>query len=74
MSDGPTICRTLGGNRWKESEISNKTRLLPVMNLTVTVSVRPRHKLKWRHCNLWSQCDLYVVGQHGVLCDVKWWR
>ena len=28
------------------------------------------HRMKWRHCNLWSQYDLYVVGQHGVLCEV----
>jgi len=21
-----------------------------------------------------TQYDLYVVGQHGVLCEVKWWR
>jgi len=25
------------------------------------------HKVKWRHSNLWSQYDLYVEGQHGVL-------
>jgi len=31
------------------------------------------HSAKLRHDNLWSQCDLYVVGQHGVLCKVKWW-
>jgi len=30
--------------------------------------------MKRRHNNLWSQHDLYVVGQHGVLCEVKWWR
>jgi len=30
------------------------------------------HKVKWR--NLWWQYDLYVVGHHGVLCEVKWWR
>jgi len=28
------------------------------------------HRVKWRRSNLWSQCDLYVVGQHGVLCKV----
>jgi len=22
---------------------------------------------------LWSQCDLYVVGQDDVLCEAKWW-
>jgi len=22
--------------------------------------------VKWRHSNLWSRCDLHVVGQHGV--------
>ena len=22
---------------------------------------------------LWSQYDLYVVGQHDVLCEAKWW-
>jgi len=26
------------------------------------------------HSNLWSWCDLCVVGQHGILCEVKWWR
>jgi len=26
-----------------------------------------------RH-DLWSHCDLCVVQQHGVLCEVKWWR
>ena len=25
------------------------------------------HRLLWRHSNLWSQYDLYVVGQHGIL-------
>jgi len=23
---------------------------------------------------LWSQCDRHFVGQHVVLCVVKWWR
>jgi len=23
--------------------------------------------------NLWSHYGLHVVGQHGVLCKVKWW-
>jgi len=23
---------------------------------------------------LWSQCDRHFVGQHVVLCAVKWWR
>jgi len=32
------------------------------------------HRMKWCHSNLWSQYDLYVVRQHGVLCKVKWWR
>ena len=22
--------------------------------------------------NLWSHYELYVVGQHGILCEVKW--
>ena len=30
------------------------------------------HSEKWRHSNMWSHNDLYVVGQHGVLCEVKW--
>jgi len=25
--------------------------------------------VNWRHRNLWSQYDLYAVGQHGVLCE-----
>jgi len=29
------------------------------------------HRMKWRHSNLWSYYDLYVVGQYGVLCKVK---
>jgi len=24
--------------------------------------------------NLWSHCDFYVVGQHGVLREAKWCR
>ena len=32
------------------------------------------HKVKWCRSNLWSQYDLYVVRQHGALCEVKWWR
>jgi len=23
---------------------------------------------------MWSQDDIYVVRQHGVLCEVKWWN
>jgi len=23
---------------------------------------------------MWSQYDLYVVEQHGILCEAKWWR
>jgi len=30
------------------------------------------HKVKRRHSNMWSQCDLRVVEQHGVLCEVQW--
>ena len=30
--------------------------------------------VKWRHSNLWSQDDLYVMGQHSILCEVKWYR
>jgi len=25
------------------------------------------HRVKWRHSNLWSRFDLYVVGQRGIL-------
>jgi len=32
------------------------------------------HRVKWRHSKLWSQYDLYVVRQHGVLWEVMWWR
>jgi len=32
------------------------------------------HIATWCHSSLWSQCDLYVVGQHCVLSEVKWWR
>jgi len=32
------------------------------------------HRVKWHRSNLWSHYDLCVVGQHGVLCEVKWWR
>jgi len=28
--------------------------------------------MKWRNSNLWSEYDLYVVGQYGVLCEIKW--
>jgi len=24
--------------------------------------------------HLWSHCDHHFVGQHFVLCVVKWWR
>jgi len=30
------------------------------------------HRVKWRHSTLWSHYDLYVMRQHGVLCEVKW--
>jgi len=32
------------------------------------------HRVKWHHRNPWPQYNLYAVGQHGVLCQVKWWR
>jgi len=32
------------------------------------------HSVRWRHSNLQSHYDLYVVEQRGVLCEVKWWR
>jgi len=32
------------------------------------------HKVNWCHSNLWSHYNLHVVGQHGILCEVKWWR
>jgi len=46
---------------------------------TYTVCTNPHicsiiHRTEWRHSNLWSQYDLCVVGQHGVMCEVKWWR
>jgi len=28
--------------------------------------------VKCRNSNLWSHYDLCVVGQDGVLCEVKW--
>jgi len=30
--------------------------------------------VKWHRSSLRSQYDLYVVRQHGVLCEVKCWR
>jgi len=30
--------------------------------------------MKWRHSNLWSHYDLYVVGQHGRQREAKWRR
>ena len=27
------------------------------------------HRVKWRHSNLWSRYDLYVVGHDFVLCE-----
>jgi len=30
--------------------------------------------VKWRYSNLWSHYNLCVVGQHGIQCEVKWWR
>jgi len=33
-----------------------------------------RYRVKSRHSNMWSYCDLYVVGHDGVLCEVKWWQ
>ena len=32
------------------------------------------HWVKWRRRNPLSHNDIYVVGQHGVLCKVKWRR
>jgi len=26
------------------------------------------------HCMVTIEYDLYVLGQHGVLCEIKWWR
>jgi len=37
--------------------------------LSQTVCIR---RVKWRHSNLWSQHDLYVVGQQRILCEVQW--
>jgi len=31
---------------------------------------RSMHRVKWRHSNMIDFC--YFVGQHGVLCEVKW--
>jgi len=33
-------------------------------------NVRSHYEVKCRHGNLWPHYHLYVVGQHGVLCDV----
>jgi len=33
----------------------------------------PIYRVKWRHSNLWSHYEVFAVGQHGVLYEVKWW-
>jgi len=32
------------------------------------------HWVTWRHSNLWSRHDLYVVENDAELCEVNWWR
>jgi len=46
----------------------------PGLKVSYSMTTRLIHRVKWRHSNLWSHYDLYVLGQHGVLCEVKWWR
>jgi len=53
---------------------STKGRPATVRPPPIDNSLPPIHRVKWRHSNLWLQYDLYVVGQHGVLRQVKWWR
>jgi len=42
-------------------KITDKNKLAPFM----------AHGVR-RWSDVWLQYDLYVVGQHGVLCEVKW--
>ena len=37
----------------------------------VTVTLFAQQQI---YSNLWSHYELYVVGQHGILCEVKWCR
>jgi len=38
---------------------------------TSSSSSRTAQYTRWTHVTLWPQYDLYVVGQHGVLCGVN---
>jgi len=31
------------------------------------------YMIGWSDVTVTVICDLYAVGQHGVLCEVKWW-
>jgi len=48
----------------KSSAVRWRTRFLTAVT----------HRVKWRHSNLWSRCDLCVVRHDGLLCEVYWWR
>jgi len=46
-----------------------------VENGSANFSQKCIHRVKWRHIYVvGSQCDRHFVGQHVVLCVVKWWR
>jgi len=38
------------------------------------LSIEYIHRVKWRHCKLWSRYDLHVEGHDVVLYEVNWWR
>jgi len=51
-------------------------RVQHVSDLHPKFALRPHHVyIGWSDVTyLWSQCDRHFVGQHVVLCVVKWWR
>ena len=52
--------------------VNNDSRL--IFETRLVFKARPLY-IGWSDVTyLWSQCDCHFVGQHVVLCVVKWWR
>jgi len=60
-----------GHHNYMKSIISIIFKVLsPKLELWVLIEY-----IRWSDVTyLWSQCDRHFVGQHVILCVVKWWR
>jgi len=70
-----TLCTRINSAKWSRTKFSNVLRVTPDVGLngmykaSLSFETAMRiHRVKWRHSNL------YVVGQHGVLWEITWWR